>query len=97
MPLDERVDLPARGDGPVEAIAADQENRLLRAALDSLPADKREVLVLSRFQGLRYDEVATLLGCEVGTVKVRVHRAMKALRTRFVALRDERQPWPATK
>jgi RNA polymerase sigma-70 factor (ECF subfamily) len=41
------------------------------------------VLVLSRFQDLKYEEIAQLLGCEVGTVKTRVHRALQDLRQIF--------------
>ncbi len=54
--------------------------RLLRTALLRLPYDRREVLLLSRFGELRYDQIAELLGCSVGAVKLRVHRAVKQLR-----------------
>lgn len=57
----------------------EQELQLLRRALDRLPVEKREVLILSRFQNMKYEEIATVLGCEVGTVKTRVFRAMRAL------------------
>ena len=46
-----------------------------------LPVDKRELLVMARFQLLKYEEIAQLLGCTVGAVKVRVHRAVKQLTT----------------
>lgn len=52
----------------------------LHAALASLPLAKREVLVLSRFGQLKYEQIAGLLGVSVGAVKVRVHRALKELR-----------------
>jgi RNA polymerase sigma factor (sigma-70 family) len=57
-----------------------QESILLHRALMQLPDDKREVLVLSRFQEMKYDEIARLLGCEPGAVKVRVHRALQELK-----------------
>jgi RNA polymerase sigma factor (sigma-70 family) len=63
-----------------------QEAALLQSALMRLPEDKRELLVLSRFQELKYDEIARLLGCEAGTVKVRVHRALQQLRQIFLQL-----------
>jgi hypothetical protein len=53
-----------------------------------LPEDKREILVLSRFQELKYDEIARLLGCETGAVKVRVHRALQQLREVYLALEN---------
>jgi RNA polymerase sigma-70 factor (ECF subfamily) len=66
--------------GPASGIERDQEAALLRRALAALPADKREVLILSRFQDLKYQEIGALLGCEEGAVKVRVFRAIRALR-----------------
>jgi RNA polymerase sigma-70 factor, ECF subfamily len=65
-----------------------QEAALLHRALMQLPEEKREVLILSRFQELKYDEIARLLGCEVGAVKVRVHRALQELRVLFQGLAD---------
>jgi RNA polymerase sigma-70 factor (ECF subfamily) len=60
--------------------------RQLRAALMLLPFERREVLLLSRFGELRYDEIAELLGCSVGAVKLRVHRAVRQLRQVFDAM-----------
>jgi RNA polymerase sigma-70 factor (ECF subfamily) len=71
-------------------VQAKQENVLLHRALADLPAEKREVLVMSRFLDLKYDEIASVLQCEVGTVKVRVYRALRELGDRFFALAGER-------
>lgn len=60
-----------------------QEAQLLQRALLQLPEDKREILILSRFQELKYEEIARMMGCEVGAVKVRVHRALQQLREVF--------------
>jgi RNA polymerase sigma-70 factor (ECF subfamily) len=65
---------------PADSAQEAQEAALLRRALMQLPEEKREVLVLSRFQDLKYEEIAQLLDCEVGTVKTRVHRALQELR-----------------
>jgi RNA polymerase sigma factor (sigma-70 family) len=67
-----------------------QEAVLLRRALAAMPGDKREVLILSRFQDMKYEDIAAVLKCEVGTVKVRVYRAMRELSDRFFALSGER-------
>ena len=64
----------------------DQDVRLLHRALMSLPEEKREILILSRFQELKHHEIARLLGCEPATVRVRVHRALQALRENFQRL-----------
>jgi RNA polymerase sigma-70 factor (ECF subfamily) len=69
-----------------EQIRSRQETALLQRALASLPADKREVLILSRFQNLQYNEIGRILGCEPNAVKQRVFRAVKALGERFAEL-----------
>jgi RNA polymerase sigma-70 factor (ECF subfamily) len=56
-----------------------QDIVLLRQALAKLPLKKREVLILSRFQNLKYKEIAELFDCHIGTVKAHVHRATKEL------------------
>jgi RNA polymerase sigma-70 factor (ECF subfamily) len=73
-----------------QQLQARQETVLLHKALAALPPEKREVLVMSRFQELRYDEIASVLKIEVGTVKVRVYRALRELGDRFFALGGER-------
>jgi len=67
-----------------------QEALMLRRALAAMPGDKREVLIMSRFLDLKHEEIAAVLKCEVGTVKVRVYRAMRDLSDRFFALSGER-------
>jgi RNA polymerase sigma-70 factor (ECF subfamily) len=68
---------------PVDSAEQRQEIQLLYQALLRMPEEKKEVLILSRFQGLKYEEIAQLLGCEVNTVKTRVHRALQELREVF--------------
>ena len=75
---------------PEEVITHKQDVKFLQEALGKLPDDKREVLVLSRFHEMRYEDIAQVLQCEVGTVKVRVYRALKELRGHFCALRGEK-------
>jgi RNA polymerase sigma-70 factor, ECF subfamily len=73
---------------PTDSAQQKQEAELLHRALLELPEEKREVLVLSRFQELKYEEIARLMGCEVNTVKVRVHRALQELRQIFQRLTE---------
>lgn len=75
---------------PQKRVEQAQEIRLLRRALERLAVDKREVLVLSRFQNLKYSEIAEVLGCEVGAVKVRVFRAVRELGQIFFELSGEK-------
>ena len=64
---------------PFESMAKRQETAMLYSALRQLPEDKRELLVLTRFQGLSHEQIGKVLGCEAGTVKGRVFRAMKEI------------------
>ena len=73
-------------DGQAEAVlitAADQENGLhmtdLQRALDSLPADRREALLLVGASGFTYEEAAKVCDVAVGTMKSRVSRARAQL------------------
>lgn len=70
---------------PDESYEAQQ---LVQKALALLPDDYREVLVLSRYEELKYEEIADLLDCSVANVKVRVHRAIKKLREVYFQLSE---------
>jgi RNA polymerase sigma-70 factor, ECF subfamily len=53
--------------------------RALQAALDELPAEHREALILVGAAGLSYEEAAEICGCALGTIKSRVNRARNRL------------------
>jgi RNA polymerase sigma-70 factor, ECF subfamily len=57
-----------------------EARRLLWKALERVPDEQREVLVLKELQGLRYQEIATVLDVPEGTVASRLFHARKALR-----------------
>ena len=85
-------DLPDVADEGPNAVAQTEQGEdlaLMRHALASLSVEQREVLTLHRLQHLPHAEIARLLDCNVGTVKVRLHRALGALRDRFFQLRKE--------
>jgi RNA polymerase sigma factor (sigma-70 family) len=78
---------PDADPSPDAQAAASDDLRLLRQALARLPLEHREVLVLSRLQSVEHKEIARLLDCSVGAVKVRVHRALKELRDVYFKIR----------
>lgn len=88
--VDRRTELVSTSPGPEESVSRGQDLALLRRAMDQLPEDKREILVLSRFQGMKHEDIAEVLGCEVGTVKVRVYRAIRALEQIYFTLEKEK-------
>ena len=87
---DRRPEPASDAPGPAEAAEKQQDIALLRRALDRLPEDKREILVLSRFQNMKYEEIAAVLGCEIGAVKMRVFRAVRALEQIYHTLAKEK-------
>ena len=88
--VERRAELVSSAPGPEEEAVRNQDLALLGRALDLLPEDKREILVLSRFQGMKYEDIAAVLRCEVATVKVRVYRAIRALEQVFLGLEKEK-------
>jgi RNA polymerase sigma factor (sigma-70 family) len=70
-----------------DSIFQKRENiQLLENALQKLSPDKREILVLSKYEELKYSEIAQILDCTEENVKVKVHRAMKELKTHCLKL-----------
>jgi RNA polymerase sigma-70 factor (ECF subfamily) len=70
----------------------EQQLDLLHRALLTLPEDKREILILARFEEMKYEDIASILRIEPGTVKVRVHRALRELRGVFLKMSGEEIP-----
>jgi RNA polymerase sigma factor (sigma-70 family) len=63
-----------------------EEHRMLSMAMDRLPEDKREVLLLSKFEEKKYSEIGVVLGCTEGAVKVKVFRALQELKVIYKQL-----------
>jgi RNA polymerase sigma-70 factor (ECF subfamily) len=76
-------ELPERADatpGPeAQVIALDEASRL-RTAIEALPEKYRTVITLFHLQGKQYEEIATVLGLPMGTVKTHLFRAKEHLR-----------------
>lgn len=61
-----------------------QDAEMLHRAIGMLSPEHREILILSRFQELKYEEIAGILNINEGAVKVRVHRALGELKKMFL-------------
>jgi len=59
--------------------------RALAAALETLPLEYKEALVLREYQGFDYQHIAEILACPVGTVRSRLARARELVRTQLIA------------
>lgn len=53
----------------------------VHAALDQLSREQREALVLRFLEGMSYDEIARVVGCQIGTIRSRLHYAKQTLKT----------------
>jgi RNA polymerase sigma-70 factor (ECF subfamily) len=87
---EEPLEMPVNPSNEAEQ---NQDLELLRRALDRLPEQQREILTLARFEQMPYERIAELLGIEVGTVKTRVHRAVKQLRDEYFELTRRPNAW----
>ncbi len=78
------ADLIAGPDpGPREQAGGREMEAILERELSGLSAEHREVIILSRLNGLKYREIAEVLGIPSGTVRSRLHYALEQLRRNF--------------
>ena len=68
---------------PLEDLTRAETIEAVRRAVLSLPAKYREVVVLCELQDVSYVETAEILGCAIGTVRSRLHRARALLVTKL--------------
>lgn len=60
-----------------------EQEATLQKALAALPFEYREILLLTRYQGMKYQEAGQALGISEGAVKVKVHRAIQQLKALY--------------
>jgi RNA polymerase sigma-70 factor (ECF subfamily) len=83
VPLDSVAEPRARGEGIEASLASRQRREAVREALAELSEEQREALVLARYHGMPYAEIAKTLGISVGAVKTRIFRAVETLKAHF--------------
>lgn len=69
-----------------ESLVLDEQEKTLHRSLALLTEEQRELLVLTRFQHMKYEEVAMLMDTTVANIKVKIHRAMAKLREHYFQL-----------
>jgi RNA polymerase sigma-70 factor (ECF subfamily) len=77
LPLDEAALVETANENEEEFSPEDAAR--IHAALDELPAEQREVLVLRFLEEMSYEQIARVVGCQIGTVRSRIHYAKRAL------------------
>jgi RNA polymerase sigma factor (sigma-70 family) len=61
----------------------EEKLQLLERAMDLLPDEKKELIVLSKLKGMKYKEIAQMMNLSEPIVKVRAFRALKALKIKY--------------
>lgn len=64
----------------------DEKEKLLHRSLAMLNLEDRELLIMSRFQNMKYEEIAQITNTTVANIKVKAHRAIKKLREHYFEL-----------
>jgi RNA polymerase sigma-70 factor (ECF subfamily) len=77
------VDVEDDTPSPLKALEKKERIRLLKAAIDALPLEHKEVVSLRDIQGLAYEEISQITGVNLGTVKSRLARARLELRAKL--------------
>ncbi len=77
-------DRAGKGDDPATALMKKNEAQMVHSALAELPERQRQALVLHRFQGLKYKEIAEAMDVSVPAVESLIQRAMGQLRSTLI-------------
>jgi RNA polymerase sigma-70 factor (ECF subfamily) len=78
--------LESRGPGPLDQAQGEERCQLVRAGVDRLPDFLKQVVILAYYQGMKYRDIADILGIPVGTVKSRLHSALVKLQESWSAV-----------
>lgn len=76
-------------DGPVETLIAEERRTALMAALDTLPDDAREIVMMRYFQKMQARDIAEVIDSTEGAVRTRLHRILKQLRAVCEPIRED--------
>ncbi len=79
---------PDESENPEDDLASKTDKKHLSRAIERLSPENRELLILSKYTGLAYSQIAEMFDCTVGAIKVRIHRAMQELKTQFINIAE---------
>ena len=72
--------LKSESTDPLDRMVSREMNQKLEMALKALPDLEREILILNRFQRLKYREISEIVGVPISTVRARIYSALECLR-----------------
>lgn len=86
----EFVDRLIGGDGsPAESLESTERAEAVRRAVEALPVELRQPLILAEWEGKQQAEIGVILGCSAKAVETRIYRARKHLRAALEPLLQE--------
>lgn len=88
-PLEAAEGMPASDPGPSDMAEVREEAEAVGRAIQRLPEEQKAAFVLRHYHGLSYEEVAEALGVPLGTVKWRIHEAVRRIKASFAISRRE--------
>jgi RNA polymerase sigma-70 factor (ECF subfamily) len=84
-----QLDLPDASAGPEEAVLSNEMDGRIQAALSTLPETFRLTVIYADIEGLSYEEIAEATNTNIGTVRSRLHRGRRLLRSKLKNYADE--------
>jgi len=75
--------MPVAGPTALDLLQERDTRRLVAQAIEALPDEQREVIILKEYQGLTFLEIAQVLDVPISTVKTRLYRGLDQLRVRL--------------
>jgi RNA polymerase sigma-70 factor (ECF subfamily) len=74
---------------PETVFAAKEIAAVVNAAMDALPEDLKQAVILREIEGLSYEEIALAMNCPIGTVRSRIFRAREAISAKVKPLLEK--------
>ena len=75
-----------KSKGPDKILEETETAKIIQNAIEALPADQREVIILNKYSGLSYDGIARIVNSTPTAVKQKSYRAMQSLKQRLKIL-----------
>lgn len=79
------LEIPDAGANPERMVMSHELDEHIQRALSGLPNDFRMTVILADIEGLSYEEISAAMNCSLGTVRSRLHRGRKLLRSKIAA------------
>nr|WP_315464043.1 sigma-70 family RNA polymerase sigma factor [uncultured Rhodoferax sp.] len=84
-----RQNEPSSDETPESVLAAKEIAGVVNSAMDELPEELRQAVVLREIEGLTYEEISVSMSCPIGTVRSRIFRAREAISAKVKPLLDK--------